>query len=441
MVDKQKNKMKNVVIAQSGGPTAVINNSIRGAIEVLKRSPEIDKIYGARMGILGVLNENLLDISAQDPNQISLLEKTPSAGTIGSCRYKIRKEEDLKRIIEVFKKHNVGYFFYCGGGDSMDTANKISELAKENNLEIICTGIPKTIDNDVGGGLQSDGTFAICDHNPGYGSTARNTAVNILEANEENKASWTSDPVLVIGVMGRKIGFIPASARLADPERKMPLLIILPEALPRANLRENLNFITEKINEKLITNKRCIVIISEGAEIGDLGVLKDGFGNEQFSASERTVEQVLINYLNGIDRKDSQGRAESRLKVPGIARGERPGTRQRRENAYVSEIDRKEAHQVGVTAAKIALAGESGFMSTIIRMPGADYKVEYTKIPLEEVANSKREFPKGWIAPSKVDVTDDFIDWAIPLIGRNLPRFAEFKEILARKVCGKRRGK
>ena len=426
--------MKNVVIAQSGGPTAVINNSIRGAIDVLKTSSGIDRIYGARMGILGVLNEELLDISAQDPNQISLLEKTPSAGTIGSCRYKIRKEEDLNRIIEVFKKQNVGYFFYCGGGDSMDTANKISELAKENNLEIICTGIPKTIDNDVGGGLQSDGTFAICDHNPGYGSTARNTAVNVLEANEENKASWTSDPVLVIGVMGRKIGFIPASARLADPERKMPLLIVLPEAF-QGNSQENLDFITARINEKLIAHHRCIVVLSEGAEIGDLGVLKDGFGNEQFSASERTVEQVLINYLNGIDRKDSQGRAESRLKVPGIARAERPGTRQRRENVYVSEIDLKEAHQVGVAAAKIALTKKSGFMSTIIRIPGADYKVEYTKIPLGEVANSKREFPKEWIAPGKVDVTDNFIDWAMPLIGGNLPRFAEFKEIVAPKVC------
>ena len=433
--------MKNVVIAQSGGPTAVINNSIRGAIDALKTSSGINRIYGARMGILGVLNEELLDISAQEPEQISLLEKTPSAGTIGSCRYKIRKEEDLNRIIEVFKKHNVGYFFYCGGGDSMDTANRISELAKENNLEIICTGIPKTIDNDVGGGLQSDGTFAICDHNPGYGSTARNTAVNVLEANEENKASWTSDPVLVIGVMGRKIGFIPASARLADPERKMPLLIVLPEALPKANPQENLNFITERVNEKLSSFGRCIVIISEGAEIGDLGVLKDGFGNEQFSASERTVEQVLINYLNGIDRKDSQGRAESRLRVPGIARGERPGTRQRRENVYVSEIDLKESYEGGVTATRIALLGKSGFMSTIIRIPGANYKVEYTKISLGEVANSKREFPKEWIAPGNVDVADDFIDWAMPLIGRNLPEFAEFKEIFAPKLCGERRRK
>ena len=143
--------MKNVVIAQSGGPTSVINNSIRGVIDELILSKKINKIYGAKMGILGVLKEELIDISAQEPHQIALLAETPSAGTIGSCRYKIKNDEDLFRIVEVFKRHNVGYLFYCGGGDSMDTANKINELAKRNNLELICIGIPKTIDNDVGG--------------------------------------------------------------------------------------------------------------------------------------------------------------------------------------------------------------------------------------------------------------------------------------------------
>ncbi len=133
----------------------------------------------------------------------------------------------------------------------MDTANKISLLAKRKSLEIICTGIPKTIDNDVGGLLQPDGTFAVCDHDPGYGSVARNLAINILEANEENKASFTSDPVLVIGVMGRKIGFIPAAARLADPQRQMPLIIILPESLTKDDPQDNLLFITDQVNKNL----------------------------------------------------------------------------------------------------------------------------------------------------------------------------------------------
>jgi len=429
--------VKNAVIAQSGGPTSVINNSLRGAIDTLSSSEKIDKIYGAKMGILGVLNEQLVDISSQNPNQIALLERTPSAGTIGSCRYKIRSEEDLARIVEVFKKHNIGYFFYCGGGDSMDTLDKVSKLAKKSNLKIICVGIPKTIDNDVGGSLQLDGTFAICDHDPGYGSVARNTAFNILEANEENKASWTSDPVLVIGVMGRKIGFIPAAARLADPKRKMPLLIILPEALSKKDWQGNLEFITEKVNEKLDSFGRCIVVISEGVQVGDLGVLRDSFGNEQFSASERTVEHVLVNYLNGTDRKDIEGRAQSRLKVRGIARSERPGTRQRREIAYVSEVDRKEAYEVGAYAANLALKGENGFMGSILRVPGDTYKVKYDKVPLTVVANSKREFPKEWIAPNKVDVTDEFVNWAMPLIGGSLPQFAKFEDILAPLLCKK----
>ncbi|MHC2995583.1 MAG: diphosphate--fructose-6-phosphate 1-phosphotransferase [Candidatus Atribacteria bacterium] len=429
--------MKNVVIAQSGGPTTVINNSIKGAIDELISSKKVDRIYGAKMGILGVLKEELIDISAQESQQIALLAETPSAGTIGSCRYKIKNDEDLARIVEVFKEHDVGYFFYCGGGDSMDTAKKISELAKRENLELICTGLPKTIDNDVGGPLQADGTFAICDHDPGYGSVARNLAINILEVNEETKASYTSDPVLVIGVMGRKIGFIPAVARLADPKREMPLLIILPESLSKDDYQGNLEFITQKVNEKLSKYGRCIVVIGEGVELGDLGILRDSFGHAQFSASERTVEQVLINYLNGIDRKDSQGRAQSRLIVRGIARSERPGTRQRREIAYVSEVDREEAYQVGAYAARIALSGENGFMSTIIRKAGNIYKITYDKVPLDVVANSERKFPNEWITSDRVDVTDKFIEWAFPLIGEPLPQFAKFKEIFIPKKCNK----
>ena len=427
--------MKNVIIAQSGGPTSVINNSLRGVIDELNLSKKINKIYGAKMGILGVLKEELIDISAQEPHQIALLAETPSAGTIGSCRYKIKSDEDLARIIEVFKKHEIGYFFYCGGGDSMDTANKVSKLAQRENLELICTGMPKTIDNDVGGPLQADRTFAVCDHDPGYGSVARNLAINILEANEENKASYTSDPVLVIGVMGRKIGFIPAAARLADPERKMPLLIILPEALSKDDYLNNLEFITEIVNRKLKDYGRCIVVIGEGVNVGDLGILRDNFGHPQFSASERTVEQSLINYLNGTDRKDNQGRAESRLIVKGIARSERPGTRQRREIAYVSEVDREEAYQVGIYAARIALSGGNGFMSTIIRKPGGIYKVTYDKVPLDVVANSERKFPQEWISIDKADVTDEFVEWALPLIGTPLPHFAKFKEIYVPKKC------
>jgi len=429
--------MKNAVIAQSGGPTAVINNSIRGAVDVLKASGKVGRLYGARMGIIGVLQEELLDITAQSPEQVALLEQTPSAGVFGSCRYKIKSEEDLNRVVEVFAKHEVGYFFYCGGNDSMDTADKINNLAKEKGLDLVCAGIAKTIDNDVGGGLQPDGTFAVCDHNPGYGSTIRSLAVNILEANQENKASYTSDPVLVIGVMGRKIGFITAGARLADPERKMPLALVLPEAFGKTKPEENLEYITRKVNEKLEAFGRCIVVVSEGASLGDLDILRDSFGHEQFSGSGKTTEGVLANYLNGLDQRDNQGRAKSRLRVRGTARSERPGTKQRREIGTVSEVDLLEAYQVGAKAARIALGGEGGFMATIIRTPGAKYQVAFDKVLLKTVANAERKFPAEWIAKDRVDVTDDFVRWALPLIGGFLPVFADFKEVVASKVCDK----
>ncbi len=425
----------NVVIAQSGGPTSVINNSIRGVIDAMEKSGRAGRIYGAKMGIIGVLKEELYDISAQKPEEIKLLAATPSAGVIGSCRYKIKSDEDMERIVEVFKKHDVGYFFYCGGNDSMDTANKVSILARERGLNLISTGIVKTIDNDVGGGLQDNGTFAVCDHNPGYGSVSRYTATNILEANEENKASYTSDPVLVISSMGRKIGFITASARLADPERKMPLLILLPEALNRNKPEENLEFITARVNEKLEEHGRCIIAISEGLEIGDLEILCDNFGHAQFGASGKSVEQALINHLNGLDRKDSRGRSESRLVRKGIARCEKPGTNQRRALATTSPVDLREAYEVGTHAAKIALKGEGGYMSTIIREPGKKYAVNYDKVELGTVANADRKFPEEWISQNRVDVTDEFIDWAFPLIGGKLPVFAEFKQIFASKKC------
>ncbi len=426
---------RNAVIAQSGGPTSVINNSVRGVIDSMRKSGKVDKIYGARMGIIGVLKEELYDITAQNPEQVKLLSQTPSAGVIGSCRYKIKSDEDMERVVEVLKKHDVGYFFYCGGNDSMDTANKVSLLAKEKGLDIISTGIAKTIDNDVGGDLQEDGTFAICDHNPGYGSVARYTAMNILEANQENKASYTSDPVLVISSMGRKIGFITASARLADPERKMPLLILLPEALNKNKPEENLELITRRLNEKIEEHGRCIVAISEGLEIGDLDILCDNFGHAQFGASGKSVEQALINHLNGLDRKDSAGRCASRLACKGIARCEKPGTKQRRELATTSPVDLKEAYDAGAFAAETALKGEGGYMSTIIRHPGKNYAVTCGKVELAKVANADRKFPAKWIAENRVDVTDEFIEWAMPLIGGTLPEFSEFENIFAEKKC------
>ena len=209
---------KNVVVAQSGGPSPVINNSLRGILDTCKMFPDkFGRIYGGYHGIEGVLKEELLDLSAQNEDEVALLRTTPSAGSIGTCRYKLKDKQvkDFQRVIDVFRAHHIGYFFYIGGNDSMDTANKIANLAHEQGLDIVAVGVAKTIDNDVG-----DSEFKLIDHTPGYGSVARYWSYIVQNMNEENSGSSPADPVLVLQVMGRKIGYIPATARLADPGRE-----------------------------------------------------------------------------------------------------------------------------------------------------------------------------------------------------------------------------
>jgi 6-phosphofructokinase 1 len=219
---------QNAVVAQSGGPTPVINNSLRAVVETCREAPDtFGTVYAGWHGIEGVLREELLDLSAQPVEEICLLRTTPAAGSVGTCRYKLKaaQQEDFERVVEVFKAHNVDYFFYIGGNDSMDTAHKVANLAHERGLDLVATGVPKTIDNDVG-----DSEFKLIDHTPGYGSVARYWALTVQNANQENAGSCPSDPVLVLQAMGRKIGFIPAAARLADPDREMPLLIVMKES-------------------------------------------------------------------------------------------------------------------------------------------------------------------------------------------------------------------
>ena len=414
---------KNVVIAQSGGPSPVINNSLRGIIETCKMYPDkFDKIYGGFHGIEGVLKEDLIDLSAQDEEEISLLRITPAAGSIGTCRYKLKanQNEDFKRVIDVFKAHKVGCFFYIGGNDSMDTANKVAKLSLEQGLELIGVGVSKTIDNDVG-----DSEFKLIDHTPGYGSVARYWANIVQNINEENMGSSPADPVIVLQAMGRKIGYIPASARLADPKREMPLQIYLPES------GLGLTELTDNVNDELKRSGRVIVVASEGFDVGDLGELKDSFGHTTFSSSVFTAQQVIVNHLN-----------KSGIKARGAARGQVPGTDQRDTIIYASTVDLDEAYKIGQNAVVIAVEYGSGFMSTLLRRPGIIYNVDYDKVPLDKVANSEREFPKEWIAENKIDVTDDFVKYARPLIGEDwvsvpvingLQRFARFKKIFADK--------
>ena len=391
---------RNLVVAQSGGPTPVINSSLRGILEACRDLDAIGTVYGARHGIEGVLKEELLDLTVQKPEEVALLRYTPVAGSIGTCRYKLRpnQQEDFERVLEVLRAHEIGYFLYIGGNDSMDTAQKIAQLAHERGLDLVAVGVPKTIDNDVG-----DSQFKLIDHTPGYGSVAKYWSHMVQYADQENKGSCPADPVLVLQAMGRKIGFIPAAARLADPDREMPLQIYLAEGpcgLPQ---------LADHVNDQLRRSGRCMVVISEGFDVGELGEVKDAFGHTSFSASQVTVAQVVVNYLNRVG-----------LATKGAARGNVAGTDQRHSMAYASTVDLDEAYRAGQKAAELAATGQSGYMATILREPGSIYHVRYDKVPLTEVAMSERQFPSEWIAPSGFDVTDDFLRYARPLVGDDM---------------------
>jgi 6-phosphofructokinase len=395
-------KLRNVVVAQSGGPTPVINNTLRGVVESCRELPErFGSVYAGVHGIEGILREELLNLSAQDHEEIALLRTTPAAGSIGTCRYKLKKTqvEDFERVVEVLKAHDVGYLFYIGGNDSMDTAHKVAALAHERGLDLVATGVPKTVDNDVG-----DAEFRLIDHTPGYGSVARYWAVAVQNADEENAGSCPSDPVLVMQAMGRKIGFIPAAARLADPERRMPLLIVLRES------GLTLDALADRVNDTLRERGRALIVVSEGLDVGEIGERRDAFGHTTFSSSETTVAQVVVNHLNGVG-----------LACRGLARGNVPGTDQRDSIVHASTVDLEEAYVVGRQAVSIALEHGSGYMATILREPGSSYRARYDKVLLQAVANSERSFPPAWIAPSRTDVTDEFVDYARPLVGSDWP--------------------
>jgi 6-phosphofructokinase len=415
--------IKNVIIAQSGGPSPVINNSLRGIIDACRMFPDkFGKLYAGWHEIEGVLKEELLDLSAQDDEEIALLRTTPAAGSIGTCRYKLKDKQkrDLERVIDIFRAHDVGYFFYIGGNDSQHTAFKVSEIAMQYGLELVAIGVPKTIDNDVG-----DSEFKLIDHTPGYGSVARYWSHIVQNANEENMGSSPADPVLVVQAMGRKIGYIPAASRLADPNRQFPLQIYMTES------KVSIEQLAGNVNDQLQKTGRCIVVISEEFEVGEIGEVKDPFGHTSFGSSKLSVYQIVVNYLN------SKG-----LKAKGAARGQVMGTDQRDSIIYASTIDLDEAYKVGQKAVDISINEGNGWMATILREPGFIYNVRYDKVPLEKVALSERVFPEKWISKNRFDVKDEFLNYVRPLIGEDwvsVPvingkqRFAHFKPIFAEK--------
>lgn len=416
---------RNALVAQSGGPSPVINSSLQGVIEGCRAFPDrIGTLFAAWHGIEGVLLEELVDLTRQPADEISLLATTPAAGVIGTCRYKLTEEqhEDFERIVEVIRTHDIGYFFYIGGNDSMDTAAKVSKLARERGVELIVTGVPKTIDNDIG-----DDSFRIIDHTPGYGSAARYWASLIQNVNEENRGMCVSEPVAVLQAMGRKSGFITAASRLGDPLREMPLQLYMAEA------RHSLESLHENVNRELRRGGRCIVVVNEGFDVGGVGERHDGFGHIEYGASRTTAVQEVVNYLN-----------EKGLAVRGQATGQLPGVIQRSVSMEASTVDIAEAREVAEQAVGIAIRDGTGWMATILRDPGTAYRASYDKVPLEKVANSSRFMPPAWITKDGLDVTDDFIRYAAPLIGEGSPsipmqdglqRFARFDIRFVGRKC------
>jgi len=281
----------------------------------------------------------------------------------------------------------------------MDTAHKVSRMAAERGVELAATGIPKTIDNDVG-----DPEFKLIDHTPGYGSAARYWTCVIQNVNEENRGMSVSESVCVLQAMGRKSGWIPASSRLADPQREMPLQMYFAEG------GHTLESLLENVNRELARSGRCIVVVSEGFDVGGLGEMHDGFGHIEYGASQNTVAQAVINYLN-----------RSGLNSRGYASGQVPGVLQRSTSIFASTVDIEEAYQVGRKAVEVGVREGSGWMATILRDSDAPYRVHYDKAPLDKVAASARQLPPAWISEDGLDVTDDFIRYAGPLIGDRWP--------------------
>ncbi len=414
---------KKALVALGGGPSPVINSSLAGIIDRWNQQRP-GGLLAAWHGIEGILKEELIDLDREDKEELALLKDTPASGAIGTCRYKLgeTRQEDYARIVDVLSAHQIGYFFCIGGNDTMDTADKVARLAHARGLDLLVAGVPKTIDNDLG-----DEARQLIDHTPGYGSAARYWALIMQNTEEENRGMSVSESVSVWQAMGRTTGFITAAARLADPERQWPLQLYFAEA------GHKLESLAENVNRQLRLTGRCIVVVNEGFDVGQIGAARDGFGHIEYGASQMSAAQAVVNYLNKVG-----------LAARGQATGQIPGVLQRSASIMRSVVDIEEAWQVAAHAVDLVLADQSGYMATILRQPGPDYRVRYDQVPLHVMANRQRFLPQAWISPDGLDVTDDFIDYARPLIGESWPairleqglqRFARLKLNFVEKKC------
>jgi len=404
------------IFGQSGGPTAVINASAYGVIRTALDAENITRVYGAAHGIKGVLNDRLYIMDEEDGDELRYLMNTPSS-ELGSCRYKMadpdKDDTDFRRILGVFRKYDVRYFFYNGGNDSMDTCAKISRYLQRSGYECRVMGVPKTIDNDLFG----------TDHCPGFGSAAKYIATSCMEIAKDTKV-YDTGTITVVEVMGRHAGWLAGAAALATAKGSGPDLIYLPEAdFDPEQFYADVERIYREKNEVLI-------VVSEGIHYADGTFVSearasatDGFGHAQLGGLAARLADMLRQKLG--------------VKVRGIELS----LLQRCGAHLASGSDVSEAFAVGRLAVESALAGETDKMVAIKRVT-ENGKVFFTTElrPLSEVANYEKKVPMDWITPARNFVTQDFIDYALPLIQGeperpredSLPRYARLKKVLAK---------
>lgn len=405
------------IIGQSGGPTSVINASAYGVIRTALDADCITAVYGAANGIVGVLNDNLYDMSKEDAEELERMMYTPSSA-LGSCRYKIADPDvddtDYKRILEIFKKYNVRYFFYNGGNDSMDTCNKISKYMMKVGYECRIMGVPKTIDNDLFG----------TDHCPGYASAAKYIATTCCEIYHDARV-YDKGMITIIEIMGRHAGWLTAAASLASITGEAPDLIYLPER--NFDMDKFLADVTRIYNE----NGKVIVAVSEGIHDAEGNLIaetasgttaaRDSFGHAQLGGLAASLSHIV---------KEKTG-----AKVRGIELS----LMQRCGAHIASQTDIDESFMAGKVAVESAINGITDKMVALDRVSQNPYRCETKLIDLSAVANYEKKVPDEWINEEGNGILQGFIDYALPLIQgetkmqkeNGLPRFAKLKKVKA----------
>ena len=386
------------IFGQSGGPTAVINASAYGVLKTALESDAITNVYGAAHGIRGVLDDRLYDIAQEDPDELRLLLHTPSS-ELGSCRYKMADPDaddtDYRRILEIFRKYNVRYFFYNGGNDSMDTCNKINQYMQSVGYECRVMGVPKTIDNDLFG----------TDHCPGYASAAKYIATSIMEVYQDAHV-YDKGMIVVVEIMGRHAGWLAAASALASEYGAGPDLIYLPE------VPFDIDRFLVKVKELLKKKSSIVIAVSEGikladgryvCELGNVGDYVDAFGHKQLQGTAT----YLANFLA----------AECGCKTRAVELS----TLQRSASHMASRVDIDEAFMVGGAAVKAADEGDTGKMIVIDRVSDDPYMAATGIYDVHRIANEEKLVPRSWMNKDATNVTKDFIDYIKPLIQGDYP--------------------